>query len=153
MGSLQHPSWQLFIVLPSERRDGSVPRPSDPTTYASAAEAYAGLSFKDYAAIIDRFPDDYFDVVQVDGRCRSSCAMHAIPKIKPGGYLIVDDFDLGARYSVGLARDEAPEVEVAQFDRAWTVHLVIPAHWLLAKDHQLRLSFQEALEPDLRSDA
>ncbi len=93
MGSLQHPSWQLFIVLPSERRDGSVPRPSDPTTYASAAEAYAGLSFKDYAAIIDRFPDDYFDVVQVDGRCRSSCAMHAIPKIKPGGYLIVDDFD------------------------------------------------------------
>lgn len=40
--------------------------------------------------------DDYepFDVVFVDGRERTSCMKRAVPKIKSGGYLILDNPDL-----------------------------------------------------------
>ena len=46
-----------------------------------------------YASVIDRFPDGYFGLVFVDGRSRPSCVKHSIPKIKSGGFLILDDAD------------------------------------------------------------
>ncbi len=51
--------------------------------------------FDDYVAAIDQFDDDSFDVIIVDGMCRTECVRHGAPKVKPGGILVVDDTDNG----------------------------------------------------------
>ena len=66
---------------------------ADPRSYLSDDAAFRGYSFKNYASQIDAFPDDYFDVVLIDGRARPACIMHSVPKIKTGGLLIVDNSD------------------------------------------------------------
>ncbi len=52
--------------------------------------------YDDYVAAIDEFPDDSVDVVIVDGQCRSECFYRAVPKVRPGGMLILDDSDVRA---------------------------------------------------------
>ncbi|MBD8899003.1 hypothetical protein [Rhodanobacter sp. DHG33] len=47
--------------------------------------------FDDYIAAIDEFPDDSLDIVVVDGICRVECARRAAKKVKPDGFVIVDD--------------------------------------------------------------
>jgi precorrin-6B methylase 2 len=66
---------------------------ANPQHYASADPAYAGKSFEAYVKTIDKFADEYFDVIVVDGRARTSCILHAIPKLKKGGMLVVDNSD------------------------------------------------------------
>ena len=66
---------------------------SDPSNYASKDPESKGKNYKAYASAIDQFADSYFDVVLVDGRVRPSCMYHAIPKIKKGGLLILDNSD------------------------------------------------------------
>jgi hypothetical protein len=66
---------------------------SDPAHYSSADESSSGKNFKNYASFIDKFENEYFDVILVDGRSRPSCIMHSIPKLKKGGYLILDNSD------------------------------------------------------------
>ena len=41
-------------------------------------------------AICDE-PDASLDLVVVDGRARVECARRAMPKVKPGGLLLLDD--------------------------------------------------------------
>ena len=48
-------------------------------------------SYYAYFQFILNFPDDHFNFVLVDGRARVECALNSIPKIKPGGCLIVDN--------------------------------------------------------------
>lgn len=66
-------------------------QPDDPLTYCSSDESYAGQSFHDYVAVIDQYPNEYFDIVLIDGRARPSCFMHAMNKVKFGGYVILDN--------------------------------------------------------------
>ena len=47
--------------------------------------------FTAYFDHILRYPDEFFDVVLVDGRARVECALNALDKIKPGGFLILDN--------------------------------------------------------------
>ena len=47
--------------------------------------------FTAYFDHILRYPDQSFDVVLVDGRARVECALNALDKIKPGGFLILDN--------------------------------------------------------------
>ncbi len=47
--------------------------------------------YTQYYSYIDQFPDASFDFIIVDGRARVECAQHAIPKLKPGGMLILDN--------------------------------------------------------------
>ena len=47
--------------------------------------------FRDYIAAIDEFEDEYFDIIAIDGRERVACLVHAIPKLRPGGVLVLDD--------------------------------------------------------------
>jgi hypothetical protein len=49
--------------------------------------------FDSYAAAIDGESDASLDMVIVDGRARVDCVRHAIPKVKPGGLLLLDDTD------------------------------------------------------------
>ena len=47
--------------------------------------------FKDYIEVVDKI-DKEFDVVLVDGRCRSHCAAKALPYLKDDGILLFHDF-------------------------------------------------------------
>nr|WP_294907046.1 hypothetical protein [uncultured Lacibacter sp.] len=81
------------LVLPEE---GSVEKSHScdhPDLYLSCMGAYKGLRFQNYVQTIDQHPDGYFDLVIIDGRARPSCIQHAIPKIKQGGILLVDNAD------------------------------------------------------------
>ena len=49
--------------------------------------------FDTYAAAIDDRPDGSLDLVIVDGRARIECARRAMPKVRPGGLLLLDDTD------------------------------------------------------------
>lgn len=48
-----------------------------------------------YIHAIDAWPDEHFDLVVVDGRERVACVQQALPKLRPGGLLILDDTDRG----------------------------------------------------------
>jgi hypothetical protein len=52
---------------------------------------YVGTTVHEYVRAIDVHPDHTFDLVLVDGRARTECIQHAIPKIKPGAYLMLDN--------------------------------------------------------------
>ena len=66
---------------------------SDPRDYISGDVDSIGKNYEKYVKSIDQFPDAYFDVVSVDGRARPSCCVHALPKIKVGGYLVYDNVE------------------------------------------------------------
>ena len=61
--------------------------------YSSDSPSYKHKTFESYVKSIDAFPDKYFDVVVVDGRARASCITHAKSKVKPNGYLMIDNAD------------------------------------------------------------
>lgn len=81
--------------LPGEALTVGRKNPADPLAYLSTDSDYQAVQFQAYASYIDRFPSDHFDLVLVDGRARPSCILHAIPRIKSGGWLIVDNSDRG----------------------------------------------------------
>ncbi|HUP64535.1 MAG TPA: hypothetical protein VM557_04580 [Thermoanaerobaculia bacterium] len=47
--------------------------------------------FLRYIAEIDPYPDEDFDLIVVDGRERVGCILHARPKLKQDGWLVLDD--------------------------------------------------------------
>jgi len=64
---------------------------SSPTAYYE--NEYRDCNFLDYASFIDGESDGSIDLVFVDGQARPSCIAHAVPKIRPGGWLILDNSD------------------------------------------------------------
>lgn len=46
-----------------------------------------------YVAAIERHPDASLDLVVVDGHYRQACVLAALPKIKPGRFLLIDNSD------------------------------------------------------------
>jgi hypothetical protein len=46
-----------------------------------------------YVAVADEFPDGSLDFVVVDGHYRVACVQQVLPKIKPGGLLLIDNTD------------------------------------------------------------
>jgi len=70
---------------------------SDPEAYLSAWPGYQGMNFKRYATSIptsiQQFPDKSFDLVFIDGRARPSCIANALAKVRPGGYIMLDNSD------------------------------------------------------------
>jgi SAM-dependent methyltransferase len=44
-----------------------------------------------YADAIQEFPDNHFDFILVDGNIRLACLRQALPKLKPGGLLGLDN--------------------------------------------------------------
>ena len=45
----------------------------------------------EYVRVVDRFADESLALVVVDGYLRQACVMAALPKLAPGGLLVVDD--------------------------------------------------------------
>jgi hypothetical protein len=54
---------------------------------------WKNYDFEKYVESIDQYEDDYFDLVVIDGRARDFCLEKAIPKVKPGGYILFDNAD------------------------------------------------------------
>jgi hypothetical protein len=48
-----------------------------------------------YARQIEAFPDDSFDFILIDGEERNACICAAAPKIRTGGWIVVDNADSG----------------------------------------------------------
>ncbi len=74
---------QLHEALKGAAADGSI------TYHSDECEG----SFEQYARAIDHLPDRSLDLVIVDGRSRAACLVHATPKVRPGGLLVLDDSD------------------------------------------------------------
>lgn len=56
--------------------------------------------FSDYVEVVTRYPDQYFDLVVVDGFSRNASLEQAKSKVRPGGVIFLDDaqresYDLG----------------------------------------------------------
>ncbi len=66
-------------------------RPGAPDLYTAERKPALGTRFESYARAIDAHPEAAFDLVIVDGWARLACIQHALPKIKPGGYLLLDN--------------------------------------------------------------
>lgn len=88
------------------------PQPSDdPAGYGSAVDTYHAMSFERYARTIDAHGS--FDLVLVDGRARMACLEHAVPHVRPGGAVVLDNSDY-RRYQDRLPRIEE---ELAGWER------------------------------------
>lgn len=61
--------------------------------YVSTDPNYTGMTFETYVKQIESFPDGSFDIVVIDGRARPSCLMHAVKKVRHGGYIVMDNTD------------------------------------------------------------
>jgi predicted O-methyltransferase YrrM len=84
-----------------------VPEPigtaADTIGYTSGFEGCEQLAFRRYASAIDDQDDHSLDVVLIDGRAREACLRHADRKLRPGGFLIVDNTER-PRYRAALER-------------------------------------------------
>lgn len=75
-----------------EPMDGSEPS-YGPESYTSCFQQHQGCSYRAYVQAIEAFPDHCFDLVLVDGRARASCLALCIGKVKPGGFIMLDNSD------------------------------------------------------------
>jgi hypothetical protein len=86
----------------------------DNEIYFSGNELYSGLSFKEYVSLIDSFPENYFDVILIDGRARNGCFLHSISRLRKGGLIVWDNSereryrDFFSSDNKGLKRLEFP---------------------------------------------
>ncbi len=70
-----------------ESEPGGGGDPADPDAYVSSE----GPRYERYARAAEEVPDQSLNVALVDGRARPSCIKHAVPKLRHGGLLVVDD--------------------------------------------------------------
>lgn len=91
------------------------PDMANPDHYSSEDAASKGHNYHAYATAIDKYNDSHFDVVLIDGRSRPSCMKHAIPKLKKGGLLILDNSD--RTYYLDFFRKTLNADFVTKFDR------------------------------------
>lgn len=83
-----------YRLVPPEKSGSEVSfDAADPMLCLSDDTMFQGYTFRNYVSQIDAFPNDYFDVVSIDGRARPACIKHSVPKIKVNGLLILDNAD------------------------------------------------------------
>lgn len=99
---IQLKNWIGCLVEPERGNLVESPSTSNPDHYSSGG--IGEVNFKKYASSIDAYPNEYFDVVLVDGRSRPACIKHAVPKLKKGGLIILDNADRS--YYIGAAIKE-----------------------------------------------
>lgn len=89
-----------YELIEPERRIGGQ---ESAEAFGSTDAAYCGQSFKRYVRAIDVHADNSLDLVVVDGRARVACVGRALPKLRDGGYLLLDNSDR-AEYAPAFAR-------------------------------------------------
>jgi predicted O-methyltransferase YrrM len=88
----------VLHVAPSRIAESITGGPDDPNAYVSSNPEFGGKSFRAYAAAIEEHADAGFHMVLLDGRARPSCFKHALPKVAPGGIMMLDNAER-ARYA------------------------------------------------------
>ena len=83
----------IRLIEPSDHKGKINEDFSNPDNYASSCKQFLDKSFLEYARSIEDYPDNYFDMVLIDGRARPSCIKHSINKVKESGFLILDNSD------------------------------------------------------------
>ncbi len=84
-------NWEGVFISGEPVTDGSSSHPADPNTFRSGDKGSKDQSFEKYAKAITRYQPASFDLVLVDGRARPSCIQQALPYLKSGGLLVVDN--------------------------------------------------------------
>ena len=84
-------NWEGIMVEPTIDPYKTTKDPSDPERYQSDDECFNEFWFKEYVSSIDCYSESFFDFVLVDGRSRPSCIKHSAPKVKIGGFLLLDN--------------------------------------------------------------
>ena len=82
-----------YITEEPEHKICEIPNSQYSDIYHSSKSQYKGYTFKNYVSIIQRYPDEYFDLIAIDGRARSACITHARKKVKKGGFILLDNSD------------------------------------------------------------
>lgn len=77
-----------YRLIPYEQGEIG-PDKADPTHYKSGSTELGPVNFRAYCSVIVDGPP--FDLVLVDGMARASCLAHAAGKVKPGGWLVLDN--------------------------------------------------------------
>lgn len=67
--------------------------PAKPEDYATSDEKLRNYSFENYVKQVDNFPEEYFDLVVIDGRSRPACIRHCASKVRSEGLLLLDNSD------------------------------------------------------------
>lgn len=104
---------------------------------------YPGVEFHRMTSTLgsEKFPDEYFDWVYIDGDHRYDAVINDLniwrPKIKPGGYLTGHDLNLSVEWRLG---DKIPD-DRSQVNKA-LVHFL--------EDQDLRISFTSDAVPGHR---
>jgi hypothetical protein len=102
------PHVRLFLI---QQETGDKPflirRSSDDLT----VEYTPATCFTKYASFINQFPDHSFDFILVDGRARVECTTNALPKLKPGGMLILDNSERKRYQPIHQALSNWPRVD------------------------------------------
>ncbi len=80
---------QYLLREPRARDEDDPPYTID--SFTSSFPAFGRMDYGDYVRAIDAYDDASFDLVVVDGRARISCIKRAMPKVQPGGYLMLDN--------------------------------------------------------------
>lgn len=122
--SVEHdPNWFELVTHEIERRNlnnwqGFLKIP-DPLFYSREYELfqssklqYKSCSFESYVKTIQQFPDNYFDIILIDGRARTSCFQFALPKVKETGLIIWDNVERGEYHIHQLIENPKYSVEV-----------------------------------------
>lgn len=86
-------NWKGFHVSPEKIAGLENKSHENPANFKSGSKSLdlASMSFEQYARSIDPFPENHFDIILVDGRARPSCIQQALPHLKKGGLLVVDN--------------------------------------------------------------
>lgn len=87
----RYPGWGGHLVMPESPVDTGNLDISNPGHYKSNDPAFPDATFRSYSSFIANFSNEYFDLVLIDGRARTSCIAHALSKVKRGGYLALDN--------------------------------------------------------------
>ena len=72
----------VSVIFVPTSDEGNIGTPVEPNRY-----------FDKYVNVIKEQADESFDLIIVDGRARVACGIASLPKLKPGGMLLLDDSD------------------------------------------------------------
>jgi hypothetical protein len=61
--------------------------------HLSPSDFQIRTEYTNYFKAILKYPDAHFDFIMVDGRARVECCLLAIPKLKSGGFFVLDNSD------------------------------------------------------------
>jgi predicted O-methyltransferase YrrM len=112
MADIKDLKWTGYLKEPQFTGKPITGNGGDPSLYTTTDESLSGLSFKDYVTTIDKYEDKYFDLILIDGRSRPSCFMHALPKIKDSGYIVLDNAEREAyRIVEDISKSQGLKIE------------------------------------------